>query len=164
MARCLMIIDVQHGFINEWTRAMPARVEALQARYEHVIATRFVNPEGSPYRRLIRWSRCAPGSSDTVLAFAPRGDAWIYDKTVYSAVTPALQAFLDARGLKGVELAGIATDNCVLKTAVDLFEIGYRPVVLANACASHGGPECHDCGLRLLRRFIGQDQVVEAAP
>jgi nicotinamidase-related amidase len=162
MPRCLLIVDVQKGFLNGWTRHIPARVEALQAGYDHVIATRFLNPEDSPYRRLIHWSRMAPGSDEVELAFTPRADALLYNKSVYGAVTPALRAFLDARQIARVEICGIATDNCVLKTAVDLFEAGYVPVVLADACASHGGPECHACGLRLLRRFIGRDQVIEA--
>lgn len=154
-----MIIDVQRGFLNEWTRVIPAKVEALQAQYDHIVATRFLNPEGSPYRRFIHWSRCAPGSADVELAFSPRVGTWVLDKTVYSAVTSELRRWLDARGITRIEICGIATDNCVLKTAVDLFEAGYEPVVLADACASHGGPECHECGLRLLRRFIGKDQV-----
>lgn len=161
MPTCLMIIDVQKGFINEWTAAIPSKAAALQGEYDHVIATRFVNPDGSPFRRLIHWQRMAPGSAESELAFAPRPDAWVYDKTVYSALTEALGTFLAERHVTRIEICGIATDNCVLKTAVDLFETGYEPVVLANACASHGGPECHECGLRLLRRFIGCDQVIE---
>ena len=60
-----------------------------------------------------------------------------------------------------VHLCGIATDNCVLKSAVDLFEAGLEPLVLAADCASHGGPECHAAGLLLLARFIGAERVIE---
>jgi nicotinamidase-related amidase len=156
----LLIIDVQQGFLNDWTRHLPARVERLQARYDRVIATRFVNPPGSPHRRWIHWQRCAPGSADLDLAFTPRPGTPILDKAIYSAVSDALFRALGGGDIAELHLCGIATDNCVLKTAVDLFERDIRPVVLADFCASHGGPECHHCGLRLLRRFIGADQVV----
>jgi nicotinamidase-related amidase len=159
-ASWLIIIDVQRGFLNDWTRHLPARVERLQGRYDRVVATRFVNPPGSPYRRWIHWRRFAPGSDDVELAFAPRPGTPVRDKAVYGAVTDPLLRELRADGVAEVHLCGIATDNCVLKTAVDLFENGIRPLVLADYCASHGGPECHDCGLRLLRRFIGADQVI----
>lgn len=157
----LLIIDVQKGFVNDWTRAIPARVEDLQHRSARVAVTRFLNPEGSMHRRLIHWSRFAPGSEEAELAFVPRPDAWTFDKTTYTAATPDLLGHLREAGIDTVHLCGIATDNCVLKTAVDLFEAGIRPVVLADACASHGGPDCHAAGLLLLRRFIGMEQVAE---
>ncbi|MCP4330456.1 MAG: cysteine hydrolase [Alphaproteobacteria bacterium] len=157
---CLFIIDVQSGFINRWTSDIPARVEALQNRFDHLVATRFYNPEGSFYRRLIGWDRFAPGSDDIALAFTPRVDARIVDKAQYSCLTAEVAEFLTSSGIERAHLCGIATDNCVLKTAVDLFERGIEPVVMADYCASHGGPECHQAGLLLLARFIGGDQIV----
>ncbi|MEQ8193786.1 MAG: isochorismatase family cysteine hydrolase [Rhodospirillales bacterium] len=159
MTGLLMIIDVQRGFINEHTRAIPAGIEALQNGYKSVIATRFINPEGSMHRRLMGWKRFAPGSGDVELAFTPRHDARVIDKTAYTAASAELLDELRRGGIEEVHLCGIATDNCVLKTAVDLFEAGIKPVVLADHCASHGGPECHACGIRLLKRFIGEKQV-----
>ncbi len=156
----LLIVDVQKGFLNDWTGHIPAKVEALQNRYEKVFVTRFSNPEGSNYRKLIGWQPFAPGTEDTELAFTPRDDAVIIEKAGYSCVTAGFLARLKGLRIDTVHLCGIATDNCVLKCAVDLFEAGLRPIVLADFCASHGGPECHDCGLRLLRRFIGENQVV----
>jgi len=166
VASCLIVVDVQTGFINDWTREIPAKVTLLQRDYDKVHVSRFSNPAGSMHRRLIGWERFAPGSADTALAFDPVPGAEIIDKTVYSCVTPALLATLAAAGIEQVDLCGIATDGCVLKTAVDLFEAGIRPLVLADFCASHGGPRCHEAGLLLLRRFIGARQVVaaDAAP
>ena len=161
---CLFVVDVQRGFINEWTEHIPARAGALQARFRHVVATRFVNPEGSMYRRLIHWERFGPESPDTDFAFAPRADALIVEKARYSCLTPEIETFLAANGIDTVHLCGIATDNCVLKTATDLFEREIRPVVWADYCASHGGPDCHQAGLLLLRRLIGADQVRAGDP
>ncbi len=157
---CLLIIDVQNGFINEWTRHIPSRVEAVQDRFDHLVVTRFYNPENSFYRRLIGWNRFAHDSDDTALAFTPRQDALIVDKAQYSCLTEEVESLLASNGIDRVHLCGIATDNCVLKTAVDLFEHRVEPVVMADYCASHGGPECHQAGLLLLGRFIGADQIV----
>jgi nicotinamidase-related amidase len=155
----LIIIDVQRGFINPATAHVPARVEALQGLYDTVIATRFVNPEGSAHRRLIGWTRFAPGSDDTALAFVPRADARITEKRTYSCLTDEVRSLLNAAGAGEVHLCGIATDNCVLASAIALFEAGYTPVVLAAACATHAGADYHDWGLRILRRLIGEKQV-----
>jgi nicotinamidase-related amidase len=157
---CLFIIDVQQGFINEWTRHIPERVSALQGLYDEVVVSRFVNPEGSPFRMIMGWTRFAPGSEDVALAFAPRPDALVIDKARYTCLGAETAALLADADIERVDLCGIATDNCILKTAVDLFEAGVMPIVHADYCASHGGPDCHRAGLLLLRRFIGADQVV----
>lgn len=158
--KCLLIVDVQRGFINEWTAHVPAAVEALQRDYERVVVTRFFNPEGSLFRRLIGWQRLAKDSDDFPLAFQPPADAPVIDKASYTCVTGDFLETLAGWGVTEVHLCGIATDNCVLKSAVDLFEAAITPVVLAGACGSHGGPACHDAGLLLLRRFIGERQVI----
>ena len=63
-------------------------------------------------------------------------------------------------GTTEVSLCGIDTDACVMATALDLFQNGIRPVVLAEACASHAGPDYHEAGLKLLARLIGREQIV----
>lgn len=160
----LIIIDVQKGFVNDATRHLPDRVTDLQAGYEHVIATRFVNPEGSAHRRLMGWTRFAPDSRDAELAFAARAGALIIDKASYSGNETELLERLQVTGATEVHLCGIATDNCVLAVAVALFEAGLRPVVLADYCASHAGVDYHEWGLRILRRLIGEAQVVDGGP
>ena len=159
---CLIIIDVQKGFINRWTGHVPARVQARQDDYDRVIVTRFVNPPGSPHRRLLGWPRFAADSADAELAFQPRDGARIMDKSTYTCVTGDFVTKLKQNGVERLHLCGIATDSCVLKTAVDLFEAGLEPLVLAADCASHGGTECHAAGLLLLARFIGADRVIES--
>jgi nicotinamidase-related amidase len=159
MTKLLLIIDVQKGFINDATGHIPDRVEALAADYEQVFVTRFVNPPGSSHRRFIHWDRFAPGDAETALAFTPPEGAEIIEKSSYSCVDEALLTRIKACGTEEVHICGIATDNCVLCSAVDLFEAGIRPVVLTDACASHGGAELHQWGLRILARLIGADQL-----
>ncbi len=159
MADALIIVDVQKGFLREATAHIPAAAARLQDRYGTVIATRFVNPPGSAHRRLIGWERFAPGSADTELAFAPAPHVRVIEKSAYSCLTTEVRALLAAAGPEEVHLCGIATDNCVLATAIDLFEANLTPVVLASACGSHAGADYHDWGLRILRRLIGPAQV-----
>jgi nicotinamidase-related amidase len=159
MTKALIIIDVQKGFIGQATAHVPGRVAALQQEFETVIATRFVNHEGSAHRRLIGWTRFAPGSDETDLAFAPAAHVRVIGKTTYSCLTGEVRAILAAASAEEVHLCGIATDNCVLASAIALFEAGLTPIVRAPACGSHGGAEFHDWGLRILGRLIGPAQV-----
>jgi nicotinamidase-related amidase len=155
----LLIIDVQRYFLNAFTAHIPARVEALQARYSVSFATRFVNPPGSAYERLIGWNGCRPGSPDTELAFKPAPHTQVIEKSVYTVVNAAFLAALDAAGETEVHLCGLDTEACVSKCALDLFEAGVRPKVLARACASHAGADDHAAALKTLARLIGPAQI-----
>ena len=156
----LIVVDVQTGFVNEHTRHVVPVVERLQHRYERIYATRFINVGASPYRAFMDWHRFGEDSTDTELAFRPAPHAVVAEKHVYSCVSKELLCELRDRGATEVSLCGIDTDACVLVSAVDLFQNGIRPVVLARACASHAGPEYHEAGLRLLVRLVGRDQIV----
>jgi nicotinamidase-related amidase len=156
----LLIIDVQSGFINEWTAHVPMRVASLQDSFDRVLVTRLYNPQKSLYRKLIGWNGFSLGSVDTQLAFAPRTDATIIDKSTYSCVNEGLLDRLRRDAVSRVHLCGIGTDSSVMISAVDLFEAGIEPVVLAHACASAAGHADHQAGLQILKRLIGDKQVI----
>lgn len=156
----LLIIDVQTGFINDWTAHVPLRVAGLQDSFDCVLVSRLYNPQKSLYRKLIGWSGFSLGSPDTQLAFGVRPDATIIDKSTYSCVTAPLLERLRKETIGRVHLCGIATDSSVLMTAVDLFQAGIEPVVLAHACGSPTGHGDHQSGLLILKRLIGDKQVI----
>ena len=85
------------------------------------------------------------------------------DKTIYSLFSPEGAKLVREHGWTDLLVCGIATDGCVLKTAVDAFEAGYTPWVLRDACASHAGSAVHEAGLLLASRFIGRDQVLDSS-
>lgn len=157
---CLLIVDVQHGFINEHTRHVPEAVEKGQSDYEFVYATRFFNMADSLYRRLIGWHRMERGTPEFELAFQPRGDARIIDKPIYTCVDKLFLDELQGLGIRSVDVCGIETDICVTKCAVDLFEQGIEPRVLAALCGTTAGPRAHEAALGTLARFIGKGQII----
>ena len=61
-----------------------------------------------------------------------------------------------------VLVAGIDTDMCVLKIAMDLFDRSIEPIVLTDCCASTSGLQAHLAGLAVLSRNIGADRLREA--
>lgn len=74
-----------------------------------------------------------------------------------------LEDTLHQLGVRDVLVCGIDTDICVLATAVDLFDRGFRPLVISDLSMSHAGPELHDAALRILPRFIGEEGIVTVA-
>ena len=82
------------------------------------------------------------------------------DKSFYTALTPKFIELVKENNWETIILCGIATESCVLKTAIDAFELGFRPIVISDACASDMGPNAHMAGLLVLESLIGRDQIM----
>jgi nicotinamidase-related amidase len=163
MSLPLLVVDVQRGFINEFTRHIPARVARLLAGgdFGPVLFTRFINSDGSPYQRLLKWHACsAPPDTDLVDELAPFVDADnVYDKHGLTGVPDALAERLQRDQLEEIRVVGIDTDMCVLKIAMDVFDLGIEPIVLVDCCASTAGLQAHLAGLAILSRNVGPHQL-----
>ena len=163
----LIVVDVQTGFVNQHSRPALAGVTRLLQEWTErrwpILLTQFVNPPGGQWERLLGWARLR-SEPETLLhpSVAPyASSSVVVRKSTYTGVVGEVERGLNVGHWKTVVLCGIATEGCVLKTAVDLFEhdSGVRPVVVRDACGSHGGAALHETGLLLIERFIGRAQV-----
>jgi Amidases related to nicotinamidase len=81
------------------------------------------------------------------------------DKTRYSAFAGTnLEILLRARGIGEVHLVGVCTDICVLHTAVDAYNKGFRIVVHKDAVASFDR-DGHAWALRHFQHTLGASVV-----
>jgi nicotinamidase-related amidase len=79
---------------------------------------------------------------------------WI-DKRHYSAFSGTdLDIRLRERGITDIYLTGVCTDICVLHTAVDAYNLGYRLFIYKDAVASFD-PVGHDWALRHFEQTLG---------
>src|SRR3982751_3181898 len=116
MSKILIIIDAQKGFITECSSHIFSRLDKLQHQFNHVIFTKFYNPDPSPFRDILDYQKLSPGDNDTELALTPRKDAIIIERPLYTCVTNELMEKLKALNAKEAYVCGIATEACVLKT------------------------------------------------
>jgi nicotinamidase-related amidase len=159
----LLVVDVQRGFINAFTEHVPGRIRRLleSGDYGPVLFTRFVNSPDSPYRTLLRWEACSdPPDTELVDALRPfASDADVYTKSGLTGVPTELAARLQEEKISQLSVVGIDTDMCVLKVAMDVFDLGIEPVILVDCCASTAGLQAHLAGLAILSRNIGPHQL-----
>lgn len=167
----LVVVDVQNGFVSSHSDAVVPAIVDLVERWQRAggatVFTRYLNFEGSPFERLIHWSklRDAPETDfdPRIAPYVTAPGAHQVDKTIYSLFNDEGTALVERKGWSDLLICGIATESCVLKTAVDAFERGLRPWVLRDGVASHAGSFAHEPGLLVAERFIGRDQVVDSA-
>jgi nicotinamidase-related amidase len=162
----LLVVDVQLGFLNDYTKHIPARIAELieRDRPDPILFTRFVNQPDGPYAKFLDWHACQ-ASPETDLApelvkYA-QSDR-VYAKPGLAGISEELREHLKAASYERITLAGIDTDMCVLKIALDIFDLAIEPTVLVDCCASTAGLQAHFAGLAVLARNIGADKLRDA--
>jgi nicotinamidase-related amidase len=182
-ATALIVIDMQRLFAEptEWqvpglAGIVPAVRRLVAHRPAAAVFTRFVTPNSADdapgrwrhyYRR---WSsvtldRMAPEMLDLMPELAPLAQAGaICDKSTYSALADGMLAdLLAAREVKTLILAGVETDVCVLTTALDAVDLGYRVVIASDAVTSSSTVGHRGAVDMLLARFDRQVDVATVA-
>lgn len=160
--KCLLVIDVQKGFVSEKTsHIVPKIIEKMEEfQNELVIATKFINVKNSAYQKFLNWYRLSESPEIDILDDIKTRSNYVIEKQVYTSWCEELKELFLKHDVSEVYLAGIDTDCCVLKTAIDLFENDIRPIVLKDCCASNGGEESHLAAIKVMERTIGRNQLV----
>lgn len=145
MKKALLIIDAQKAAVVK--PEIVQSIEKLQYEYDVVYVSKFTNT-GSPLLKIMDWT----GYDDETLAFTPKKEAIIFIKTGYTSYLPEMKAFDE------IHLCGFDTEACVYKTALDLVEVGVRPVILKDYCYS-SDEQMHTIGIKILEKNIGKKNV-----
>lgn len=177
-----LCIDMQNIFARgsiwetPWMeRVLPAIVGVCDRHAARTVFTRFITPlhagdrPGRWRRYFTKWesatrNRLPAGQLDLVPAlarFAP--PASVIDKPGYSAfVGSPLAAFLNEKGVDTVAMTGAETDVCVLASALDAVDLGFRVVIVEDALCSSSDAG-HDALMTMYRtRFAEQIELVRA--
>lgn len=169
----LLVVDVVPFFFtdNRYLPAIVPRINAIAARLRDLGGTvAWVVPaESAPTEvdeeflgRDIAAMFSRSGGEGTVRdRLWPELDALDDDvfaeKTAFSALFPGasdLQEQLDARGIENVVVTGTVTNVCVEGTVRDARQLGYRVVLVADACAAMRDQD-HNAALHVTYRTFG---------
>lgn len=159
----LLVVDVQRGFINEFTVHIPSRIGHLIEReqFSRIAFTQFVNTEEGPYPRFTGWRGCTTKAETEIMPeLAHLAEPNLtFAKPGYAGISEGLAIYLQEHNIQRVSIVGIDTDMCVLKVALDIFDLNIEPIVLVDCCASTSGLQSHLAGLAVLARNIGAQQL-----
>jgi nicotinamidase-related amidase len=160
----LIVVDMQNGFVRAESQHVVPKVVDLVDRWQaaggDTVFTRYVNYPGSPFERVIRWSKL---QTSPEIDIAPELAPYAAQATavVDSLFTDEGVQLVAEHGWTDLYICGIATESCVLKTAVDAFERDLTPWVIEDASASHAGQAAHEAGILVIGRFIGPNQITQ---
>jgi nicotinamidase-related amidase len=111
-----------------------------------------------------------PGSRDSEILeeIAPKGDEMVFDKTTGSVFnSTTIHYVLQNIGIRNLVLAGVMTGGCVESAARDAKDLGYRVLVVDDACATWT-LEMHRFALRVMNEVFAKikttDEILAALP
>lgn len=167
----LLLVDLVNRFDHEdaerllasYRQATPQIVEAREHAARAGAAVIYVNDAPD------RWTSDAPGlvraaieeghGRNEVARVAPAaGDRFLF-KPRYSGFdhTP-LVLILRELGVDRIVLAGAATERCVVQTAIDGRELGFKVTILKDACA-HVDEEIARIALTYAAQVVGAEVI-----
>lgn len=159
---CLLIIDLQRGFINDYTEHIVPRIEQIRNCFlpENCVFTKFVNSYGSLFVNKLSWTKLINRDEQEIVL--PNEENPVIIKYSYSAVTNELKTYLKKKRFSNIYLAGVDIDSCVMATAFDLFDLGIMPIFINDCCSSTGGKEMEESAYQIINRSFGEINVVDS--
>ncbi|WP_211240238.1 cysteine hydrolase family protein [Promicromonospora kroppenstedtii] len=179
----LVVIDMQDVFAvppNPWAspdypRALAGTRRLLPEFVGRTVLTRYVAPavpDGAWRAYFDQWPFALVPDDDplyeiTDLADVVAGGAPVVTRTTFGKWGPELAAATRDAGT--LVLAGVATDCCVVSTALAAADAGRRVLVVDDACAG-STPENHERALEIMRLYAPlievttADEVLAATP
>jgi len=159
MRKLLMVIDCQKAFINKYTKEYVDKIKLLldKKEYTNTIFTIFKNNKNSPFYNLLEYNGCADIDDCKLMIDY---NAPVIEKYTYSAVNKDLMDYISKNNIDEIYLCGFDTDGCVLKTAFDLFESNIKTCILQDYCMSSGGVKYHNAAIDILKRSIGEKNIL----
>lgn len=157
----LLIVDMQDGFINDYTvKCLPRIQELLSSKlFDVIIATRFVNNSCTPVYRNIGWKEMITSGTNLVNSIEA-GVNYVINKDTYLSGAE-LDLIIREHKVDRVVIVGVDTDVCVLMHAGHLFDCGHRVAVDVSGCASTGGARADEAAVTVLRRIVGNSAVID---
>lgn len=172
----LVVIDMQDVFARppspwaspDYPRALAGTRRLLPAFAGRTVLTRYVAPtvpDGAWRAYFDQWPFALVPDGDplyelTDLADVVASGAPVVTRTTFGKWGPELAAA--TRGSGTLVLAGVATDCCVLSTALAAADAGRRVLVVADACAG-STPQDHERALDVMRLYAPLIEVTTVA-
>jgi nicotinamidase-related amidase len=137
---CLILIDLQEGFRHpKWGKRNQPLLEENVGRLlalfrQHSLPVIHVRHDSTEAASPLRWE--LPGFAILACATPLRGEEIITKRAHGAFVGTALEELLRGKGIRRLVLAGLTTDHCVSTTMRMGFDLGFSPLLVADATAT----------------------------
>ena len=157
--KALVVIDVQNCFINSHTQEIPTKIarHITRSEYNVIAFAQFVLDKNSNFYKLLDWKKFFTSSDYEIhRALQPfTTPKNVFVRSTYSVFKhKEFISFLQRNNINEVVICGIDSDGCVVASAFDAFDMGYKMTILKQLTASSGGQAVHHAALKVMKRNL----------
>ena len=166
MKNILVVMNMQNGLVNtpEKVQLSQKIIELTQKHiFDRIVCVKFVNRDDGVFPKYHRYYDMHKGK-EIDLVDELTADL-VINRSIYSCVTEdfveKVVKINDGDNLVELFLCGIGTDTSILKSALDLFELDIKPLVLSDYCMAYDNSAItHMKGVKILEKMIGEKCIV----
>lgn len=159
---CLVLIDLQKGFIND-NEGIIKNIKLLLNKYEfdYIVATKFINESNGPYFKLLNYKEMTESDPNNELhPFIKEISNKIITKNLYSCFNEDFITYLKENNIQKLYFAGIDSEACVLKSVFDCFERNIDFKVFKDCCKSNNGENLENATEEIIKIIAGEDKLI----
>lgn len=165
MKTCLVLIDLQEGFMNKNTKDIPGRIKdylhSHPDKFDEVVATRYINHAGTACYLFEGWKGCMEGTEDTKLCHELDGlYSRVFEKDKYSCWNEEFKTFVKDQCFDKIYFVGVNTGCCVLHSILDCYNDVQDCAVISDLCGSTTGEDIHNLSLQILSTLITKERII----
>ena len=155
--KALFVVDVQKGFLDDRTNYIVPNILKLIATvpYDAYVLASFHAGKGSRWEKQQGWTFPRGPSAEVVpeiMNALRHRYAYVVEKETRSVFKgmPDVFPLLKKKGIEEIHVVGTQTNDCILATCLDAFDLGFYPYAIEECCEAEPS-ELHKAGLRLLQ-------------
>lgn len=154
--RALIIVDVQSSFINpENESVVPMIVRVIKDGGYSLFIEAVFSTEGNPiWEKQHQWT-CDPADTvPEIKSLLPTDDSKVYVRKNTKSAWKGdvdLKALFQNKGIEEIHIVGLDTNDCVLATAYESFDLGFQTYVIEEATHASEGTKMRSAGIDILR-------------
>jgi nicotinamidase-related amidase len=161
MENLLLIIDMQEGFRYQESEIILPNLLKLKKFFNgKIVFSKFVNDKDSLFEKQLNWIKFQNKNDQKLFSELQSANNVEFQHNTYTVLNDKLKEFIDTNKIAKVYLAGIYTDVCIIKTAMDLFDQDILTFVIEDACNSLHGKNNHDSAIDSLKHILGKKQIL----
>lgn len=152
----LLVIDMQVGFWHSVLEDVhPNILRLAESRAVPVVASQFFNPPESLFHSQLHWYRFTEEKDVKLIDSLEKLKPHTIRHGTYTVWNDELRSWAKQHEIDHVYIAGVFTDVCVTKTAMDVFDDNIPVSVIPDAVHTLHGQPIHDATIRALGQIIG---------
>jgi nicotinamidase-related amidase len=150
----LIVVDVQPDFItkeNNWI--LPNIGNLLRdQKYDAYVEAVFSAPKGSLWDKQMNWTFPKQDTVSEIKALIPTENYLFIEKETKSVFKgdQDVVKFLKENNIEEIHVVGLDTNDCIIATAYEAFDLGFFTYVVENCTASSQSPELRENATKIL--------------